>query len=256
MPEFHAGDGVAIHFRDEGSGAPIVLVHGWTMSGRFFERQFEGLTQEFRVIAPDLRGCGASGGRAGTYQVPRYAKDLAELFEHLELREATLVGWSMGGGIAIEYLRAHGIERVRAVGLVDFPPKLDEDPSVADKVCHNLAKRRESFTRDFLARMFLAPRDDLGWMVEEALKCETSTACDMYRAMRPARGPDAYPFATLPAFLAFPPRGWFPKALAEWKHVFPRHTAPSFEASKHCPFLEEPAAFNDAMRAFVAEGAP
>ena len=226
------------------------------MSGAFFKPQIQGLGEEFRVIAPDLRGCGDSAGRPGTYQVPRYAKDLAELLDHLDLREATLVGWSMGGGIAIEYLLAHGLERVRGVGLVDFPPKLDEDPSVADKVCHNLAKRRETFTRDFIARMFLAPRDDLDWMVAEALKCEASTACDMYRAMRPARGPAPYGFATLPAFLAFPPRGWFPAALDSWRNVFPRHDAPTFPASKHCPFLEEPVAFNDALRRFVLENAP
>ena len=251
MAEFHSGDGVRIHFRDEGQGRPIVLVHGWMMSGRLFERQFEGLAKEFRVIAPDLRGCGESAGRPGSYQVPRYAKDLAELVEHLALKDATIVGWSMGGGITIEYLLAHGVGRVRAVGLVDFPPKLEEDPSIADKICHNLNKRRDTFTRDFIARMFLEPAKDLDWVVAEALKCDAETACDMYRAMRPARGPEKYQFPNVRAFLAFPTRGWFPGALPVWRNVFPKHVAPTFEASKHCPFLEESAAFNAALGDFV-----
>lgn len=251
MPEFHAGDGVRIHYQDQGRGAPLVLVHGWMMSHKVFRNQIESLSDEFRVVAPDLRGCGESGARAGTHQVPRYAQDLAELVDHLRLRDATIVGWSMGGGITVEHLLAHGTKRVRAVGLVDFPPKLEEDPSVADKVCHNLGKRRETFTRDFVARMFLEPRSDLDWIVAEALKCETSTACEMYRAMRPTRGARDHSFPTVAAFLAFPARGWFPAALDAWRRVFPRHVAPAFGASKHCPFLEEPDAFNAALRTFV-----
>jgi pimeloyl-ACP methyl ester carboxylesterase len=254
MPSLVADDGVRLSYHDIGSGPPLVLVHGWMMSGRVWHKQVEAFRSSHRVIVPDLRGCGSSEAREGTHNIPRFAADLHALLEATGVRRATLVGWSMGGGICMEYLARHGTERVGAVGLVDFPPKLEEDPSVADKVCHNLNVRKESFTDGFLQRMFLAPipAETKAWMLAESAKCKPAIACEMYRAMRhgdPVARPGPYP---LPAFLAFPEKGWFPQALAEWRSRFRDVVAPPFPQSKHCPFLEETDTFNEGLRATMA----
>lgn len=253
MPTFEARDGARLHYADHGEGPSLVLVHGWMMSGRFWDRQVEALAPDHRVLVPDLRGCGASEGRMGTHNVPQYADDLLRLLEHESIENATVVGWSMGGGITMEALQRDTSRRIRRVGLVDFPPRLEEDPTVADKVCGNLERKRDAFTRSFLLRMFLEPpsEPEIAWMVEEALRCPWPTACEMYRAMRPTRGGTPSPMS-IPAFLAFPEKGWFPAALPEWKRIFPDHVAPAFPKSKHCPFLEEPRAFNEALRSFLA----
>lgn len=253
MPDHRASDGVRLHYEDDGSGPALVLIHGWMMSHRFWQRQVAHFRSRYRVISPDLRGCGASETRPGTHDVPHYADDVLTLLEAIDVREATVVGWSMGGGITMEALMRDRDKRIARVGLVDFPPRLEEDPGVADKVCANLEKRREGFTRSFLARMFLRPpaEAEMEWMVAEALRCAPQTACEMYRAMRPSRGEIGGPL-DVPALLAFPEQGWFPQALQDWKRIFPAHVEAAFRDSKHCPFLEEPDAFNLALEAFLA----
>jgi non-heme chloroperoxidase len=249
---FAADDGAKLAYADEGQGPPLVLVHGWTMTSQVWRRQFEGLAGRCRIIAPDLRGCGASEARAGTYNMARYAADLDQLLTHLRLPRATLVGWSMGGGIAMEYLSRFGSDALNGVGLVDFPPRLEEDPAVADKVCASLQTKRDTFIPNFMRRMILdLERNDLvAFLVAESQRCKAETACEMYRAMRPT-GPSRSGPESIPAFLAFPTNGWFRPALESWRRRFPQHTAPDFPRSKHCPFLEEPDAFNDALLAFV-----
>lgn len=252
MPGFTASDGVELYYEAAGQGPPIVFLHGWMMSHALFRRQLEGLQGRRRVVALDLRGCGASRHKPGSLTLSRLARDVAELLEHLELEKATLVGWSLGGGISMRFLDEQGAARVDRVCLIDFPPRLEEAPEVADKVCHNLYKRRETFTRDFLARMFFqAPAEaDLDWMVRESLRCESATACEMYRQLRETALPAARRPYDLPALLVFPEHGWFPGARDQWKTLFPDHAAPAFAASKHCPFWEEAASFNAALLEF------
>lgn len=247
MPSFRTSDGVRLAYRDEGPGPPIVFVHGWMMSGRFFERQFEGLRERRRCVALDLRGCGDSEARAGTHTMERFGRDVAELLDHLDLREVTLVGWSMGGGVTMRYLERFGAGRLRAVGLVDFPPRFEEDPAVAEKVCSLLRQDRDAFFRPFFRRMFaneLAP-SDAQWMLSEIGKSDAETGCEMYRQL--GAGSSRGLRFHLPAFLAFPKNGWYLKALDEWKGIFPNHIAPRFENSRHCPFFEEADAFNAAL---------
>ena len=81
------------------------MLHGWSASSGFFERQFEGLTDRFRVIAPDHRGHGESVKPDDQPTIDQLAEDLSVLLAHLKIHDFCLLGWSMGAFVAFEYLR-------------------------------------------------------------------------------------------------------------------------------------------------------
>jgi non-heme chloroperoxidase len=124
---------IDLHYDDVGSGPPVVLVHGWPLSGRSWEAQVPALVDAgYRVITYDRRGFGWSSQPWGGYDYDTFAADLHALVEHLDLRDITLVGFSMGGGEVARYVGTHGSERVsRAVFAAAVPPFLhvnDDNP--------------------------------------------------------------------------------------------------------------------------------
>lgn len=124
MPFLETAEGVKIHWEEFGEGFPIVLVHGWAMSGRVWTFQ-RSLASRFRLITPDLRGHGDSS-TAGGYAFCDFSADLVSLFDHLELDRAALVGWSMGAQVALEAVPVLG-ERVAALALVSGTPRFTVD---------------------------------------------------------------------------------------------------------------------------------
>src|SRR5688500_13159583 len=90
---------VDLYYEDHGSGKPVVLIHGWPLSSRSWEKQVPVLLEAgYRVITYDRRGFGDSSKPASGYDYDTFAEDLHKLMTMLDLREATLVGFSMGGG--------------------------------------------------------------------------------------------------------------------------------------------------------------
>jgi pimeloyl-ACP methyl ester carboxylesterase len=117
---------IEIHYDDHGAGKPVVLIHGWPLSSRAWEAQVPALVEAgFRVITYDRRGFGLSSQPWTGYDYDTFASDLDALMRYLDLREATLVGFSMGGGEVVRYLARHGKERVsKAVLAAAVPPYL------------------------------------------------------------------------------------------------------------------------------------
>ena len=124
---------VELYYEDHGSGSPVVLIHGWPLSGRSWEPQERALIDAgHRVITYDRRGFGDSSQPWGGYDYDTFAADLDALMRHLDLRDATLVGFSMGGGEVARYISRYGSERVSKVVLAAaVPPYLyqsDDNP--------------------------------------------------------------------------------------------------------------------------------
>ncbi len=117
---------IEIHYEDHGVGKPVVLIHGWPLSGRSWENQVPALVAAgFRAITYDRRGFGESSQPWGGYDYDTFAADLDALMRHLELRDATLVGFSMGGGEVARYIGKYGADRVsKAVLAAAVPPFL------------------------------------------------------------------------------------------------------------------------------------
>jgi non-heme chloroperoxidase len=117
---------IEIHYEDHGTGQPVVLIHGYPLSGRGWDKQVPALLAAgYRVITYDRRGFGQSSQPATGYDYDTFTADLAVLLEHLDLREAVLVGHSMGTGEVTRYLATHGSARVvKGVLIAPIPPFL------------------------------------------------------------------------------------------------------------------------------------
>jgi non-heme chloroperoxidase len=124
---------IDLYYEDHGSGAPVVLIHGYPLSSRAWDKQVPVLLEAgCRVIAYDRRGFGKSSQPTAGYDYDTFAADLDALMRKLDLRDATLVGHSMGTGEVVRYLGAYGSARVARAALVSpIPPFLlqtDDNP--------------------------------------------------------------------------------------------------------------------------------
>jgi len=114
---------IEVHYEDHGRCRPIVLIHGYPLNGASWERQErELLANGYRVITYDRRGFGKSSQPTFGYDYDTFAGDLEVLMEHLDLRDAVLVGFSMGSGEVIRYLATYGSARVRKAALLGTIP--------------------------------------------------------------------------------------------------------------------------------------
>ena len=103
---------IELYYEDHGEGKPVVLIHGYPLSGASWEKQTPALLQAGRrVITYDRRGFGRSSQPASGYDYDTFAQDLHVLIKSLDLRDCALVGFSMGGGEVARYLRLYGSER-------------------------------------------------------------------------------------------------------------------------------------------------
>lgn len=125
MPTIAMRDGTQIYYKDWGSGPPIVFSHGWPLTADSWEAQMLFLASHgFRCIAHDRRGHGRSSQPWTGNEMDTYADDLAALLETLDVTNATLVGFSTGGGEVARYIGRHGTTRVAKAALVSAVPPL------------------------------------------------------------------------------------------------------------------------------------
>jgi non-heme chloroperoxidase len=123
-------ESVDIYYEDHGSGKPVVLIHGFPLSGRSWEKQALALLSAgYRVITYDRRGFGKSSQPTSGYDYDTFTDDLNKLMTKLDLRDVTLAGFSMGGGEVVHYVGKYGTERVsKAAILSGIPPYLLKTP--------------------------------------------------------------------------------------------------------------------------------
>jgi pimeloyl-ACP methyl ester carboxylesterase len=124
---------VKLYVKDYGKGKPVILIHGWPLSNEMWEYQIDFLVQNgYRVIAYDRRGFGKSSKPWDGYDYDTLAEDLKDIIDQLHLEDATLVGFSMGGGEVVRYFSRHGGKGVsKAVlisSVVPFLLKTNDNP--------------------------------------------------------------------------------------------------------------------------------
>jgi non-heme chloroperoxidase len=158
------GAEIKIHYRDHGSGQPIVLIHGYPLDGNSWERQERVLLANgYRVISYDRRGFGRSSQPTVGYDYDTFAADLDVLLQHLKLDDIVLAGFSMGSGEVTRYIARYGSSRVRKAALFGaIPPFLlqtDDNPEgvdgqVFDGIKAAIVKDRYAYFKDFLDNFY------------------------------------------------------------------------------------------------------
>jgi non-heme chloroperoxidase len=133
MPMITMVDGTDIYYKEWGKGQPVVFSHGWPLTADAWEDQMLFLGERgYRCIAHDRRGHGRSSQPWDGNEMDTYADDLATVIDALDLRDATLIGFSTGGGEVARYVGRHGTGRVAGVVLVSAVPpfmlKTDDNP--------------------------------------------------------------------------------------------------------------------------------
>ena len=155
---------IDLYYEDHGSGKPVVLNHGWPLSGASWEKQVAALLAAgHRIITYDRRGFGQSSKPSTGYDYDTFAEDLDKLMTELELHDVALVGFSMGGGEVARYLGTYGSKRVsKAVFISSVPPFLLKtadnpdgvDGSVFEGIKKAIVADRPAFLSEFLANFY------------------------------------------------------------------------------------------------------
>ena len=158
------GHDIDINYYDHGVGQPVVLIHGYPLDARSWEKQERVLLQAgYRVISYDRRGFGGSSQPVTGYDYDTFAKDLNVLLGHLDLNDVVLIGFSMGTGEVVRFLGRYGAARVsKAVLLATVPPfllKTDDntlgvDPSVFEGIKAAIVADRPAYFKAFLDDFF------------------------------------------------------------------------------------------------------
>ena len=254
-------DGVPLYYEEHGAGRAIVLVPGWTLTTRFWHRQIEDLSREYRVVTLDLRGAGNSGKTPEGHSLSGYADDLEELFGHLGIENAILVGYAMGVSVAVHYLVAHGRSRLAGLVWVDHSPRFyrtpdwpyalfgDLMPRQFDETIRGLWHDRGAAARDLLGVMFQTPED---WMYPEVMKTPTDVAAAMLAAVAATDLRPLLPAIDVPTLFVNGRHSVVPCEVGEWlADKVPQARRVVLEAG-HGPFWDDSTGFNEALRSFVA----
>jgi pimeloyl-ACP methyl ester carboxylesterase len=145
--------GATIHYRDEGRGLPLLLLHAFPLSSKTYDPQIAALSSKYRIIAPDHRGFGKSTPPGvGATEMKQIALDAIALLDHLEIPHAVVGGVSMGGYATMAFLR-ESPARARGIILIDTQMGADDEAGKAKR--EELAKATETRGLDPVVEAFL-----------------------------------------------------------------------------------------------------
>ena len=267
MPEVTVSHDVALAYDDLGdSGNPaIVLLHGVSMSRRYFHRQLEPLSARHRVLAVDLRGHGDSHKSESGHTIPQYARDLQGFLQVLGLEQPILLGWSMGAFVAWDYIGQFGTAAL--AGLIisdeaasdflwdDFPHGSMDLPALHARMSAAQTDK-DAFLRTLVPAMFHNEQTpaDIEWMVGECDKLPIGALSAIFFDQSVQDYRETIATIDIPTLICW---GRHDKLLpvsgaADLATRIPDAEVVIFEDSGHCPFLEESEKFNAAVEAFVS----
>jgi pimeloyl-ACP methyl ester carboxylesterase len=257
-------DGTRLRCTDRGEGTrTIVLVHGWKGSHRLWDPAVQRLAERFRVIAFDNRGMGESDKPAGPYDFGVLAADLGFVLAELEADEVTLVGWSMGCSISLEYLRRSGARVARLVlvngpivlrASADFPFGIEA--AQLDGYLDGLAAGWPQSELDFVRESMREPEGAFAaFSFQVAMQTPLETAMRIVRAQAELDHREALSALELPVLALYGRLDpYYPVELAAWIADQARDGHHEiFENSAHAPHHDEADRFAAVVGAFAEE---
>jgi len=255
---FRTSDGAQIHYIEVGetSRPPILLIPGWTMPASIWRPQLEGLGRKYHVIAVDPRSQGESDTPSDGNYPERRSRDFEELMDHLQLRDVTMVGWSMGVPETLVYANQFGTSRLRALVLVDGFVALDPKDSQLQAAFAGMLKQaqldRLKWTEAFVRSMYRKPQSEeyLHGVIRASLRTPTNTAVTLMENM--ANMGDLSPvLAKLdkPVLFVYEPQLGATAQIVKTK--IPSALVENFEDAGHALFVDDAERFNKLVDEFV-----
>lgn len=173
---FHTNDRVKMHYLQAGSGPVLVLLPGGGFSAEVFENQIGALSQYFTVISLDKRGHGLSDKAEYGYRVSRFAKDLDDLLNHLQVEQAHFIAHSLGAAMVYNYVDLFGTERLNKLIVIDEPPVLLVNPDWSENERTQLGAIYEASGLHQLTNQFItANPDEIGRNIIDAMTTQYAT---------------------------------------------------------------------------------
>lgn len=268
MPYHVLSDGVPLWFEERGAGKPLVLLQGLQFpAGYFWQKNVDALAAGNRVVMLDLRGQGLSGKPNGDHSVARNAADLDEFMTALGITDALLFGVAFGGIVALDYLRRHGGDRLRALGLCEMSPRIMsapgwEHPTFGDfpeeaALGYGDTVRQDRRVLDgFLHVAFADPLDPAiaAEMKTQMYLTPTETVASIIDDMVKPDFRDDLANIALPTLLLYGRRNnsVMPGQVGAWMaERLPNAELVELEGGGHSIFWEDPPAFNAALSDFA-----
>lgn len=249
---------IELAFRDIGAGAPLLLVHAFPLSSAMWQPQIEGLTPSYRVIAPDLRGFGASPLGSAHPSLDQHADDLARLLDHLAIDRVIFGGLSMGGYIAFAFWRRYR-ERVQALILADTRPQpdTDEGKNVREQNARLAETRGAAAIADQMLPKLLSDNapGELRAQVRQMIEANQPEGIAAALRAMAARVDSSDLLATIdvPALIVVGMEDTLtaPSVARDMHEDIPISRLVEIPNAAHLPNLEQPERFNAALREFL-----
>lgn len=250
-----------LHIRNDGTGRPLVLVHGWSCPGNFFRAQIDGLKTHARCIVPDLPGHGLTADRL-PLTIEAAADALHDALVERDLTDIILCGWSMGSLVSYAMIERHGAERISRFVSVDMSPRVLNGPDWQNGTLNGLTAEMNQHFLDALVadwpklpariarRLFAAGEEtapDLrDFARTEIAACNPVLLRQMWASLTTQDFRHLLKAFPVPFHLA---AGLKSQLYGPGVHRWHQENVPDFhfhgfEASGHTPHLEEPEAFN------------
>ena len=265
--------GVQLHVREWGkpAGIPILLIHGWSQSHLCWMKQFESeLSDEFRIIAADLRGHGMSDAPLQVEQYTdgdKWADDVAAIIDQLTLHRPILVGSSYGGFVISDYVRKHGQTRIAGINFVGASVVLGEKahpfigPTFAENAlaaCQPGLPSNIAAMRRFLRALVAEPTSQEDFELTLAFNMVVHP---QVRAFLLQRDLDFLPILESIEVPVLVTQGRSDTGLlSDMANLISKHSRTAetswYDGVGHVPFLEEPERFNRELASFAKRAHP
>ena len=274
MSHVTTNDGVRLHYVEKGSGAPLVMIPGWSQTAAQFEAQVEGLSASRRVVAFDMRGHGESDKPEHGYKIQRLAMDLRGAIEALGLERVSLLGHSMGCSVIWCYIDLFGEAGLERLVLVDQMPSITardewsekekqdagaifDGASLYETIAALAGKEGVGTTKGFIGSMFTSgfPAERVEWVIEQNRKMPRRHAATLLLNHATQDWRDLIPRVTLPTLIVggrvslidWRSQVWMNGQIADSQlEIFEEA-----DGGNHFMFMENPVRFNRLVDAFL-----
>ena len=264
-------DGAWIYFEDYGKdkGEPIMILHGFLCSSKFFYKNIDALSADHRLVLIDWRGHGSSSKTLQNLTMDRCAKDVHELIEYLGLEDVTLLGWSMGSSVVMEYYEQFGDEHLKKIGVIvtllwESLEWLYRRHSLAGfnmdamtATLENALSHHDDYARTFTRLCFHTPpcQEDEDWVSTEMKKLPVYIAFALYNDFLFKDYTETLSKIDIPLLLCCADSPAIPRGIEMGRHyrdlVNGNCCFHEFLDLGHVMFLEDPEQFNKTILNFV-----